>query len=220
MPTRNVLVLGATGGTGREVVVQALTAGLGVAVIVRDPARLPAVSRPVTVINGDILRDPSTLDQAMRGQDAVICALGTGRSFEPHGLMAQAVPSLIGAMQRAGVSRLVFTSAFGLGATWSDTPLLPRLFIRTLLRKIYADKSIGEASIRASSLDYTIVQPVGLTDGPRTDHVRVGEHLALSGVPTVSRVDVAAVILRVLDDADTIRKTLLIASRGGPHPHG
>jgi len=161
---------------------------------------------------GDVIQDPATLNDAVRGQDAVISSLGVGQSFNPAGLIARAAPRIVDAMQRAGVRRLVFTSAFGVGPTWPDTPLLPRLFIRTLLRRVYADKTAGEAAIRQSPLDWTIVYPTGLTNNPRTGHARVGEHLPLRGFPSVSRSDVAAVMLRVIDDDTTIRKSLLIAS--------
>jgi len=210
MQTRRLLILGATGGTGRELVEQALTAGHEVTAFVRDPASRPA--GPVRTVTGDIVRDATRLDEAMRGQDAVISALGVGQSLKPAGLIAQAAPLVVQAMQRAGVRRLIFTSAFGVGPTWPDTPLLPRLFIRTLLRQVYADKAAGEAAILRSSLDWTIVYPTGLTDGPRTDRVRVAEHLPLRGFPKVSRSDVAALALRIIDDTAVLRKSLLVST--------
>ena len=210
MPIQRILVLGATGGTGREVVTQAAAAGLHVTALVRDPARLPAGAS--TVVTGDITRDTAKLDEALRGQDAVISALGRGLSFKPNGLMAQACPALVNAMQKNGVRRLVFTSAFGMGPTRPDAPFLPRIFMGTLLRRIYADKAVGEAAIRQSQLDWTILCPTGLTNGPRTDRPRVGEHLPLSGLPTVSRADVAAVALRLLEDRATVHQTLLVAN--------
>jgi putative NADH-flavin reductase len=210
MPKRQLLILGATGGTGRELVDQAQRAGHDVTAFVRDPAKLP--TGPIRTVTGDLLRDGTGLDEAVRGKDAVISALGIGRSFRPAGLIARAAPMVVGAMQRAGVDRLVFVSAFGVGPTWADTPLLPRLFIRTLLRQVYADKAAGEAAILNSSLDWTILYPAGLTNGLRTGRVRVAEHLPLRGFPMVSRADVAAVALRVLDEGATIRKSLLVAN--------
>ncbi len=207
---RRLLILGATGGTGLALVDQAVAAGHEVTAFVRDPRKLPPGR--VRTVTGDILRDSTALDDAVGGQDAVISALGVGRSFKPAGFMAHAVPTIVGAMQRAGVRRLIFTSAFGIGPTRPDAPFLPRLFFRTLLRQIYADKDVGEAAIHQSSLDWTIVQPVGLTNRPRTGRTRVAEHLPLRGFPTVSRADVAAVILGLLDDGATVRKTLLVAS--------
>ena len=207
---RRLLILGATGGTGRQLVDQALAAGHDVTAFVRDPNKL--TDGRVRIVVGDIMQDSSTLDDATRGQDVVISALGRGLSFKPAGLIAHAAPKIIGAMERAGVRRLIFESAFGLGPTWPDAPFGPRMFVRTLLRRIYADKAIGEAAIRQSSLDWTIVHPVGLTNGPRTGRTRIAEHLPLRGFPTVSRADVAAVMLGLIDDPATVRKTLLVAS--------
>jgi putative NADH-flavin reductase len=210
MQRRQLLILGATGGTGRQLVAQALTAQHEVTAFVRDPTNLPP--GPIRTVVGDIVRDATRLDDAMVGQDAVISALGVGQSFKPAGLIAQAAPRVVAAMQRAGVRRLIFTSAFGVGSTWPDTPLLPRLFIRTLLRQVYADKAAGEAAILQSALDWTMVHPAGLTNGPRTGRARVAEHLPLRGFPTVSRADVAAVALQLIDDEAAIRKSLLVAT--------
>jgi uncharacterized protein YbjT (DUF2867 family) len=208
---RRILLLGATGGTGEQVLAQAAESRLEVTVLVRDASKLPTAFRPTNIVTGDLLQDPSALDAAVAGQDGVISTLGVGQSFKSGGLIARAAPALVAAMERQGVRRLVFTSGFGVGPTWSATPLIPRLFIRTLLRDVYADKAAGEAAIRDSSLDWTLVYPVGLSNGPRTDRCRVAEHLALSGFPRVARANVAAVLLRVLDDPAATRKALLVA---------
>jgi uncharacterized protein YbjT (DUF2867 family) len=128
--------------------------------------------------------------------------------------MADACPRIVAAMQAHGVRRLVLTSAFGVGPTWPDLPIVPRIFAATLLRGIYADKAAGEAVVKASGLDWTIVYPCGLTNGSRTDKVQVGEHLKLSGFPTISRADVAAVLLQQLDDPVYVRKGILAGSTG------
>jgi uncharacterized protein YbjT (DUF2867 family) len=210
--SQRVLVLGATGGTGRHVVQQALEAGFEVAVLVRDPAKLSPAPPRVRVHIGDVLRDAAVLATAVANQDAVISTLGVGQSFKSGGLIGRSAPGLVAAMQVHGVRRLVFTSAFGVGATYRDTPLLPRVFIATLLRDVYADKQAGEAVIQASSLDWTIVYPVGLTDGARTGAYRVGERLALSGFPRIARADVAELLVRQVADRSHVRKGVLIAS--------
>ena len=87
-----VLVLGATGGTGREVVAQGLERGHDISVFVRDPARLGAVSGRLTVIPGDIRADPEVLATAVAGQDAVISALGAGNSLKSSGLITYRAP--------------------------------------------------------------------------------------------------------------------------------
>lgn len=210
MAPRRLLVLGATGGTGREVVRQAIAAGFDVSVLVRDPQKLGDLRDKVKTIAGDAL-DPAALKSALANQDVVISALGVGQSFKPGRLIERAAASLVDAMQQCGVRRLVFTSAFGVGPTRRDAPLVPRLFFSTLLRNVYADKQAGEAAILRSSLDWTIVYPVGLTDGPKTGTYRVGEHLPLSGFPRISRADVADLLLRQIDDRQFVGKGVLIA---------
>jgi uncharacterized protein YbjT (DUF2867 family) len=212
MSVRRILVLGATGGTGRHVVEQAAAMDLEVTALVRNPDKLPATRRAVRVVTGDIRTDSPTLRSAYVGQDAVISTIGVGQSFKSGGLIAQAAPLIVGAMREHGVRRLVFTSAFGVGATWQDTPLIPRLFVKTLLRDVYADKAAGEQIIRNSGLDWTIVYPTGLTNGPRTETARVGERLSLSGFPRVSRADVAAALLRQLDDRSFVGTGILVSS--------
>lgn len=212
MTPRKILVLGATGGTGRCVVEQAVAAGNDVTVLVRNPESLAPAARSVRVVKGDLLVAPSVLDEAVADQDAVISALGVGRSFKSHGLMARSTPKIVEAMRKQGRRRLVFTSAFGVGDTRRDTPLLPRLFIATLLRDIYADKQESEQAIFASDLDWTIVYPVGLTNGPRTGQYRVGERLALTGFPRISRADVADFLLQQVDEERYIQKGVLIAA--------
>lgn len=115
-----------------------------------------------------MMGDEAPLASAMRGQDAVISVLGVGKSFKSGGVIGQATPRIIRSMQAAGVRRLVFTSAFGVGETRRDVPLIPRLFMRTLLRDVYRDKEAGDVEVRSSLLDWTIVHPAGLVDRPAT----------------------------------------------------
>jgi putative NADH-flavin reductase len=182
-----------------------------VTALVRSPDKLPSTERPVRVVTGDMCSDSPTVRDAFADQHAVISTLGVGQSFTSRGLIARAVPVIVAAMRQHGVRRLLFTSAFGLGSTWQDTPFLPRLLMKTLLRDVYADKAAGEQLIRESDLAWTIVYPAGLTDAPRTGAARVGEHLALSGFPRVSRADVATVLLQQLADSKFVGKGILVA---------
>ena len=211
MTAKRILVLGATGATGREVVAQALGRGLDVTALVRSPARLPITHEHLRIVTGDVTGGPESLNAAMRGQDAVISALGVGKSFKPGGLIARSAPMIVHAMESAGVRRLVFTSAYGVGVTWRDVPLVPRILIRLFLRDVYADKAAGEEALARSNLDWTLVYPVTLTNGARTGRSHTGERLALRGVPTVSRADVAEFLLSQLEDRTYLRKGVLIS---------
>jgi putative NADH-flavin reductase len=206
-----LLVLGATGRTGQHIVGQALDAGHDVTVMARDPAKAPAGRERLRIVDGDA-QNGAALSSAMRGQDAVVSAIGRGQSFKSERLIERTVPGLIAAMKSDGIKRLMFMSALGVGDTYRDAPIVAKLFFTTLLRGIYADKLIGDQQIRNSDLDWTIVQPVVLTDGPLTKNYRSGERLPLTGMPKISRADTAHFIVDRLSDSSTIRKTLIVSA--------
>ena len=210
MTARKVLLLGATGPTGREVVAQGLERGLELTALVRSPERLRITHERLRIVTGDVTAGPEALTAAMPGQDAVISALGAGKSLKPGGLIARSAPAIVHAMKGAGVRRLVFTSAYGVGVTWRDVPLVPRMLMRLFLRDVYADKAAGEEVITGSDLEWTLVYPVTLTNGERTGRRQAGERLALRGLPTISRADLAEFLLSQLDDRAYVRKGVLL----------
>jgi putative NADH-flavin reductase len=204
-----LLVIGANGGTGRQVVTQALDAGHDVTALVRDRSKLALQHPRCTIVEGDVTG--GALPDLVRGHDAVISTIGRGMSFKADRLMERSVPAIIAAMEAGGVRRLVFISALGVGESYRDSPVMARIFFRTLLRGIYADKLVGDRMIRASGLDWTIVQPAQLNDGPLTRHYRSGERLAMSGMPAISRADTAHFILDRLNDQSSIGHTIVLA---------
>ena len=119
--------------------------------------------------------------------------------------------AIVPAMERAGVRRLVVVSAFGVGDTRRDAPLVPRLMYGTILRDIFADKRVAQDYVQATQLDWTFVYPVLLTDGPRTGRYRVGERLELRGLPKISRADVADFIVRELHAPQYVRRTAIVS---------
>lgn len=205
-----LLIVGATGGTGRQLLAQALDGRHDVTAYVRSAASMRP--QPGLTITQGQLGDETALAAAMHGRDAVISTIGRGKSFNSEHLIERSVPPLIAAMRSAGVRRLLFLSALGVGDSFQDSPLLPRIFFRTLLRGIYADKLAGDRLIRATDLEWTIVQPSVLTDGPQTGNYRHGERLALSGMPSISRADVAHFLLDRIGDASTVGKTLIVSN--------
>ena len=207
-----MLVLGATGPTGHRVVSLALEQGYQVTVLVRRPERLTIQADRLRVLTGSVPDDPQALAVAVGGQEAVISALGVGQSLRSAGLIARSMLAIVSAMQSHGVRRLIVTSAYGVGDTLRDVPFVPRVLMRFLLQDLYTDKAAGEEVLRRSGLDWTLVYPVTLTNGPRTGQYRVGERLALRGFPRISRADVAAFLVSQLVDATYVKKGVLISA--------
>ncbi len=207
-----VLVLGATGATGQQIVTQALEQAHEVTAFVRNPDRLTISKDRLRVITGSVTEASGALAEAVRGQDAVISALGVGNSLKSFNLISRSMPTIVAAMESQGVRRLIFVSAFGVGDTRRDVPLLPRVLQRLLLADVFADKMAGEEYLRRSGVDWTLIYPVILTNGPRTSKYWVGERLDLHGVPKISRADVAEFALLQLKKTTYLRKGVLISN--------
>jgi putative NADH-flavin reductase len=211
MTGRRILVLGATGATGREIVSQALQQAHKVTALVRRPEHEAGLPGGVRVLTGTVTDTAEALETAMQRQEAVISALGVGKALKSGGLIGRSAPLIVRAMEQQGVRRLIFMSAYGVGATGEDVPIVPRILMGLFLRDLYADKEAGEEAVRRSDLDWTLVYPVTLTNGPRTGRYRVGERLRLRGFPKVSRADVAEFILSQVEDRGYLRKGVLIS---------
>lgn len=207
----NILVFGATGPTGQQVVKQALGKGLEVTAFVRRPEALPIADQRLRIVVGDATQDEAQVAEAVSGQEAVVSALGRGSSFRSDLLFSRSVRCIVPAMERAGVRRLVWLSSFGVGESRRDAPLLPRILYRVLLSDIYADKQAAEEVLRRSGLDWTIVYPVLLTSGALTGRYRAGVRLDLHGMPKISRADVAHFILAEIENRAFIRKAAVIS---------
>lgn len=205
----NLLILGATGLTGRHVVEEALRAGNTCTALVRNPAALGDLAEQVTVVTGNATSQRD-LAAAMPGQDAVISALGRGRSLTARGLFSRAAPAATEAAKQSGVSRLVWLSSFGVGETLPSASAVQKLLYRTMLRSIYADKAVADEQIRSSGLDWTIVYPTGLTNGPAKNAYRVGNRLPMKGYPSISRADVAAFVVDAAHGTEWIGRDAVI----------
>lgn len=205
----NVAVFGGTGGTGRLVLEEARSRGHAVTVVARDPSKLQVEG--VTVVVGDAT-DAGVVRRALAGQDAVISTIGAPAS-ERRPVREDATRRQVEGMAMAGVSRLVSLSSFGVGDSARDLPWFVRYLVVPLyLRRAFADHDRQEALIRSSGLDWTVVRPPFLTDGPRTATARVGVGAPPRGVRMqASRADVARFLVDQLDDRAYLRQAVWIA---------
>jgi putative NADH-flavin reductase len=217
-------IVAATGGIGRHVLEQALGADHDVTALVRNPQGLPG---DVRVVTADLVAaDPAVLESAVVGADAVLSGLGP-RSRSEAGIASQGTRAIVQAMQATGVRRIVVVSAAPVSTVPSPArPKPPRhdpgdgFFMRhlfshlakTAFREHYADLALMEDILRGSGLDWTIVRPPRLTDKPLTGTYRTAYGQNLRGGWSVSRADVAHLMLGVLEQPDTIEQAIGIAS--------
>ncbi len=206
-----LLIIGATGGTGEQLVTQALERGHEVTALVRRAPRRD--SRPgLTTVVGNVL-DPDSLARAVQGQEAALSALGHKRWLGPSRILSHGTSNLIVAMQRHNVRRLICETALGIADTWWQMGLYYTLFVRPVILPFYfRDKVRQEAVIRSSDLDWTIVRPGVLTNGPKRARYRLGPRVGhwLWSV-RISRADVAAFMLDELTERRYVRATVGLA---------
>jgi uncharacterized protein YbjT (DUF2867 family) len=214
MAIETVLVAGASGKTGRELLNGLRTTDLHVRAMTRDPEKVGQLERlgADEVVIGDLL-DQADADRAVSGVDAVLCAVGTKPglgALTGEFVDGQGVVNLTDAAREAGVERFVFESSLGVGDAKEGLPLPARLLIRPILRA----KDRSESHLRESDLSYTIFRPGGLTDGPPTGEVVVGEGGdSVSG--RISRSDVARLMIASLFTPDAENRTFEIVSESG-----
>ena len=198
----HIALFGATGGTGRQVLDQALAQGYAVSALVRDPSKL-AERTGLTLVVGDVL-DRAATTRCIQGADAVICVLGSHGSREPIEALGTRV--ILEAMHETGVRRLIAVTSLGVGDSREQISWAFRVIMDLTLKPIMMAKEEQERLIKASGLDWTIVRPGGLTDGPRTGAYRFGRDRSIKG-GRISRADVADFVLRQLTDPAFIHQT-------------
>ncbi len=204
-PSR-VLIIGATGGTGRQLVSQALERGYAVTALVRDPSGLQVDNPQLTVIQGEVL-DQGSVDAAMRGQEAVLSALGHKRFFYPTRILSAGTRNILRAMETHGVPRLVCVTSLGIGDSVGRMGLYYTLFVIPVILPFYFwDKTRQERLIAKSNLEWVIVRPGALTNGEKRGRYRHGRRVG-SFLLTVriSRADVADFMLDQLASDTYVR---------------
>ena len=201
-----VLIIGATGGTGCHLVVQALERGHTVTALVRHPSKVPIHHPKLTLVQGDVL-DRRSLEAAMRGQEAVLSALGHERIFYPTRILSEGTRNVLHAMEAQGVRRLVCETSLGIGDSVGRMGLFYTLFvIPTVLPFYFWDKARQERVIAGSNVEWVIVRPGILTNDKKLGRYRHGLHVGsyLSAF-RVARADVADFMLNQVATDEYLR---------------
>lgn len=206
-----LIVLGATGGTGLQIVREAIARGHSVTALVRAPERLNGFKDRIKVRLGDLL-DPGELERTIQGHDAVLSAFGprVPVSKADANLLRRFAAALTTAMPLAGVKRVVVESVAFL---FKDSIVPPAYLLgRLFFSQVVADTSAMERIFAESNLDWTMVRPPELTDKGFTGKYRAREgHLPLFGF-TISRSDVADFMIKTVENHSSIRKVVGISN--------
>ena len=201
-------IFGATGGTGRFLVEQALASGHTITVLVRNPATFPMQHEHLTVLQGDVY-DLSKVKATVVGQDVVLSALGTNQKG-PVSLCADGIQNILVAMTQYSVRRLLVVSAYG--ATESHHRNLYNLLLWTFLKEKMVDKERMEKLIMQSDVDWTLVRPSFLTNGSRTGQYRSVSDLRMRITSHIPRADVADFMLQHVTDTTSVCKALALTA--------
>jgi putative NADH-flavin reductase len=198
----NIVVVGAAGGIGRHVVEQSLEAGHRVTAFLRDPGKLTLRHERLAIVRGDVL-DGDAVRSAIVGHETVVSAMGV-RSRAATTLYSEGTRNTLAAMAAEGVRRYIGISASPIHRGENDGVFM-RFFLKPiicqLLKDHYADLARMESIVRASDLDWTIVAPPKLTDGPRTGRYREAVDVDVRNGLSISRADVADYIVKHLAKA-------------------
>jgi len=204
-----VVIFGATGGTGRQLIEQALAQGHIVTAFDRSLAGFTIEHPNLTLVQGDVFNQEQ-VDAAVAGQDAVICVLGVRPTVQAP-VCSTGTEHIVAAMQKAGVKRFICQSAFVVAALDGERREVPwvlpiALSFSPKTKTMFADKVRQEQIVQQSELDWIIVRPARLTDGPKTGAYKSGAPMSIGLNSKITRADVADFILKQVSDNSYLHK--------------
>ncbi len=205
-----VIVIGAAGKSGRAVVEAALSKGHQVTAFVHAAGDYQPAD--VTVIAGDAT-DAGDMEKAIAGQDAVIDTIGGHAApWKATSLERTAAAAIISAMNKNGVRRLVVISMIGEGDSSANIPIYERFLLPTFLRGEGKDKAAMESSVEASGLDWIIVRPPFLTDGPATGHIQIFDASTDEKAHKITRADLAAFMVAQVSNDEHLCRAVTVGN--------
>lgn len=203
-----LLIIGGTGGTGQELIKQALEQGHHLTALVRNPEKVKIAHPHLSIIKGNVL-DFDKVQEAVAGQDAVLSALGHRRYFIKTTILSEGTKNIIHAMEKHHVNRFICITSLGIGDSRFKLGLYYTLFVIPVIIFFYfLDKAKQEKLIRSSKLNWTIVRPGQLTNGKKRGRHKHGAHVGnYILTKMISRADTAHFMLCQLSDATYLYKS-------------
>lgn len=206
-----ILILGATGNLGRHITHHALSAGHDVTAFARNPQRLDLDHQNLSHFSGDAYDADNVLD-AVAGHDAVVIALGTGKSRK-NTLRSVGTRNVIEAMEHHGVTRLICQTTLGCQDTWETLNFFwKRVMFGALIRPVFKDHEVQERITQASDLDWTIVRPSAFSDEPGDGELLINFPPSQRGLDcTVAKDEIAKFIVEEISDRSYVRQPVSIS---------
>ena len=209
-----IIVFGATGKTGIKVVEQGLEQGLEIKAFVRTPGKMIISHSALSISQGDVT-NAVAVEDAIKGMDAVIVALGASPDMQSDLVMTEGTTNIINAMKKHAVKRLIVQTSYGMSGSPEGIAFLKQVGMGeeqiAMIKPLLNDKAKQETSVRESGLDFLIVQPMMLTDTEKTGKYRVAEKLEVKPGDVISRADVADFMLKSLTQNELLGKTIVMA---------
>jgi len=206
-----IVIFGANGKTGTLLTEQVLAKGHHVTAYIRRAGVLMQQHPNLKIITGN-LNDTDKLKEAIKGADACISVLGGSSLIRHTPEIISGIDNIIKIMELEGVKRFIYLSSMGAGESRKLMGMILRFFIADIMLRVpLADHTANEKRIAKSKLNWTLVRPAGLTNGPKTGRLKHGKTLkVLKGSPQISRANVASFIIEQLSDASYIKSGVWI----------
>lgn len=204
-----LLIIGGTGKTGIQLIKQALEQGHEVTALARNPDKLKIIHHNLSIVKGDVL-DASQMQELVKGQDAVLSALGHKKFIVKTSILSEGTRNIIDAMKANNVKRLICITTLGINDSRFKLGLYYTLFVIPVIVFFYfRDKAKQEKMIMDSGLDWTIVRPGQLLNlkkrGKYKHRLRAGHYILTK---MIARADVADFMLKQLTDTSYIQKAV------------
>lgn len=206
-----LIIFGATGTVGEELVKQALNKGHVVTAFVRNPEKMQNANNPhLKIYKGDVL-NAAEVENSLKNQDVVLCALGDGKVGK---IRALGTKNIIEAMNKTGQKRLICQTTLGMGESYVNLNFIwKHIMFGMLLKKAFHDHQLQEKYILESNLDYTLVRPSALIDGQVTNKYKICFDGTFKNLNLkISRADVADFMLLLVSTNEYLKKAVSISN--------
>jgi putative NADH-flavin reductase len=207
---KSIIIFGATGGTGTELVQQALAKNYSVTAFLRNPEKLNLKDDRLTIFKGNVLNSED-VEKAMEKKDVVLCTVGTS-GMDKSFLRTKGTKNIVEAMEKLNIKRLICQSTLGFGDTKDVLPWhMKYIIVPLFIKNAFKDHEEQEKVIEQSNLDWIIARPASLTNGDKTGNYKVDFNLKEKIKVKISRADVADFMLNQIAENQYLHQKVVLS---------